>query len=102
MEKQRTIKELLYLLLCSIENGKFNAGLCRTACNLWEVNVITSEELTLLRGYINTHKPSWFSSWDAYKQHKKEFTLTGQNYYWTKDVEKPRIKWLKKHIKKNS
>jgi len=96
MKKERTIKELLQLLLRNIENGTFRYGLCQTASDLcYHDDVITFEELQVLHNYIDTHRPSWFSSWDALKQH-----ITAESYYWTTDLKEPRIKWLKKHIKR--
>jgi hypothetical protein len=96
MKKERTIKELLQLLLSKIENGTFKYGLCRTASDLYHDKVITFEELKVLYNYIDTHRPSLFSSWDAFNQN-----ITEQSYYWTINAKKPRVKWLKKHIRKN-
>jgi hypothetical protein len=44
--------------------------------------------------YIRKNRPSKFSSIDA-------FECRNSNYYWKIRDINPRIKWLKKHIKKN-
>lgn len=89
----RTIKELLELMLEHQEC--FSAGLCQWNDRLYLNNIITCEESDELQYYINNNRPSKYSSLDAYNhQHS--------GYYWADRNIKPRIKWLKKHIKKNS
>ena len=89
----RTIKELLEGLL---ENKNlFRVGLCQWSSDLrWSEIRINDEECKLLLEYIREHRPSRFSSIDAFKHRKK-------NFYWQPKDIKPRIEWLKKHIRKN-
>lgn len=54
---------------------------------------ITSEEEYSLQHYIDVNRPSIFSSIDA-------FIHCNNVFYWTPGDIKPRIKWIKKHIKK--
>lgn len=90
----RTIKELLELML---ENKNlFRIGLCRWASDLHYSSVkINETEHKVLLDYIREHRPSMFSSVDAFKYRNK-------NFYWPAGEWGPRIKWIKKHIKKNS
>ncbi len=88
---KRTIKELLQLML---DNQRlFGSGLCYWSYQLYEANVITEDEEVILREYISDYPPIWFIVRN---------TLFGSVFYWTKNNIKPRIKWLKKHIKKNT
>ena len=89
----RTIKELLELML---EHQKyFSTGLCYWAESLyWYNNISLNEYLHLLK-YIRSNRPSKYSSLSAYK-----YRHCG--YYWQSGDIKPRIKWIKKHIKKLS
>lgn len=89
----RTIKELLELMLSRTDLFRF--GLCQTVNKLYFTDIITVEECNLVEHYINSHRPSKFSSINAYI-HRND------TYFWTKGDIKPRIKWLKKHIKLNS
>ena len=94
----RSIKELLELMLK--HQDIFETGLC-----IWLIEMcypslpnrklITNEEYVLLLTYINKNRPSKWSSIDA-------FAHKDSNYYWSKGSIKPRIKWIKYHIKKNS
>lgn len=90
----RTIKELLELML---ENKNLlRIGLCQWVSDLhWLEAKITKDEKTLLSIYIQEHRPSMFSSIDA-------FIYRNKNFYWPASDCVPRIKWIKKHIKKNS
>lgn len=89
----RTIKELLELLL---ENKIFfRVGLCGWVDNLHWNGKINFEECILLNKHIKHNRPSMFSSWDAF-QHSNSC------FYWKAGDIKPRIKWIKKHIKLNS
>ena len=89
----RTIKELLELMLDHQE--LFYSGLCAWNISLNNKNLIGNLEYFYLQDYINTHRPSKYSSLQAYNSRKYRF-------YWPNGDIKPRIKWLKKHIKKNS
>lgn len=89
----RTIKELLILMMCNTH--LFKEGLCSWKARLYWNNIITLEECELLDQYIEDNRPSKFSSIDAFI-HKNNV------YYWKACNIKPRIKWLKKHIRLNN
>ena len=91
----RTIKELLEILLNNQE--PFNNGLCSWVFYLYHIDKINFEEHNILRKYIENNKPSIFSSFDCFKE---QFSTSG--YYWAPKHIEPRIKWIKKHIKRNS
>ena len=89
----RTIKDLLELMIDHQE--LFYSGLCYQNRSLNRKNLIGDLEYLDLQAYINTHRPSKYSSLQAYNSKQSGF-------YWSGGDIKPRIKWLKKHIKKNS
>jgi hypothetical protein len=92
-EKERPIKELLQVMLDN--QHLFGEGLCRWKDRLYYWNdLITKKEHDKLGVYIHENRPSKFSSIDA-------FLSRDSAYYWKCDDIKPRIKWLKKHLKKN-
>ena len=73
-----------------LENEKFfTYGLCAWVNDLNMHRIINSTEWDILRKYIQDHRP-WYSS-----------LLYSGDYYWTPGNIKPRIRWIKKHIKKN-
>lgn len=73
----------------------FDMGLCYWAVIMCQTNIITVKEYFDLLDYINNNRPSKFSSIEAFKYRNRRF-------YWESGNIKPRIKWLQKHIKKNS
>lgn len=89
----RSIKELLELMLKN-EQGYFR-GLCNWVHNLYLSKIINLEEKFLLIRYIGNNRPSKWSSFSAFKSRNTHF-------YWEYKNIKPRIKWIKKHIKLNS
>lgn len=89
----RNIKELLELMLKN-EQGYFS-GLCNWVSNLYLSKIINLEEKIRLINYINNNRPSKWSSLSAFKSRNTRF-------YWEYKNIKPRIKWIKKHIKLNS
>lgn len=91
----RTIKELLELTLDN--KDLFRSGLCIWNLYLRLTHKINEEEYCLLQKYIYNNRPSKFSSFSAF-----EYWCMDSNYYWEPKDIKPRIKWLKYHIKKNS
>jgi len=91
----RTTKELLELML--ERQDKFRLGLCIWNQELKLCNIISSHEYSHLKNYIRNNKPSRFSSWDYFK-----YSFSGSRFYWEASEIKPRIKWIKKHIKKLS
>jgi hypothetical protein len=91
--KERNIKELLQLMMDN--QGLFCAGLCVWTNILFYQSIISISECFILREYIKSNRPSMFSSFDA-------FIHSIEGYYWKQGDIKPRIKWIQKHIKKNS
>ena len=92
----RPIKELLKLMLENEECFKpFQDGLCGWVNILYIRKIIKEEEYTVLRKYMNDNKPSIFSSVERFRNRNSD-------YWWKMGDIKPRIKWIKKHIKKNS
>ncbi len=84
----RTIKELLTVML---ENIHFESGLCWWICNLYWKGIISSKEYHILKDYVLSNKPITF------------YRMFGKlDYYWRVGNINPRIRWIKKHIKKNS
>lgn len=90
----RTIKELLQLMLDN--QDKFESGLCSWRQNLrwFDEAYLTNDENELLCNYIKQNRPSKWSSMQA-------FLHSDDEYYWKYGDIKPRIKWIKEHIKKN-
>ena len=87
----RTIKELLQVML---EHEKlFHTGLCSWCQDLYRHDIITYDELFSLRKYIDTNRPSKWSSFAA-------LTYRKNIYYWRPCDIGYRIKWIKKHLKK--
>lgn len=88
--KTRTIKELLQLML---DNKRlFTHGLCIWSNTLYNDNLITYEERSLLWDYIRDNKPK-NSLLNPYMLFNTKFY-----YYWIDGCIRPRIKWLKHHI----
>jgi hypothetical protein len=88
----RTTKELLELMLKN-RNRHLRFGLCVVASDLYNMMVITDEEYLILQKYIDENQPRNLYNW---------FGLIHTSFYWKPGDRKPRIKWLKKHIEKNS
>jgi hypothetical protein len=89
----RTIKQLLEVMLKHQE--LFETGLCRWSNSLYSKKLITEDEVYTLWRYIEKNRPSAFSSINA-------FMHQNQGWYWKVGDIKPRIKWIKQHIKRNS
>lgn len=92
----KSIKELLEMLLKNINSGKFRTCLCMSVFLL--NNDVTKEELALLFDYINQNKPKSRFSIGIYNF----LYYKDDSFYWKIGKVKPRIEWLKYHIKKNS
>ena len=93
--KNRTIKELFEVML---ENqNHFVRGMCTWIVTLRGLKLINSEEQRMLLDYIIIYKPYKFYSWEVFMQYRK-----GSGFYWKCDNLKPRVKWIKKQIKKLS
>ena len=94
VEQERTIKELLQIMLDNQEY--FEITLCFWVDKLYILsNLLSLLEVIRLRQYILLNRPSTFSSIQS-------FINRNNFYYWNRGDIKPRIKWLKEHIKKNS
>ncbi len=89
----RSIKELLQVMLD--KQDSFYYGLCNWADDLISIKIITYDEWVYLKDYIKDNRPSKWSSLDA-------FLHSNTGMYWRSKNIKPRIKWIKKHIKLNS
>jgi hypothetical protein len=86
MKEERTIKELLQLMLEHQELFKY--GLCYWVRGLHWDDHTTHKERNILDKYIKENRPKNLS-W-----------LIGDGYYWKSGNIKPRIKWIKKHIER--
>lgn len=82
MKQERSIDELLEVMLDNI--NKFEKGLCLWNTALYAADKISEEEWIRLRRYIKKNRP-WFSFYP---------------YYWPEGELEPRLKWIRKHIKK--
>jgi hypothetical protein len=86
--KERTIKELLTVIYN--RQDLFQTGLCCWAYSLYNNNRINSSEYDSLLNYIESNRPSKYSSLDTWKRRNSA-------YYWKIGNIKPRLKWIKKH-----
>lgn len=68
----------------------FDSGLCFWITKLMGKGIITWKEAYLLEDYIQKNKPFTL------------YNLLGIGWWWSEGNIKPRIKWIKKHIKKNN
>ena len=89
--ERRTEEELFELMLAYIDIGV--VGLCHLNKTLYKKRIINFDEYVFISVYINSNRPSLFSSWSA-------FCNGGNSFYWTPGKHKQRIKWLKQQIKK--
>lgn len=80
----RTIKELLQVVLDNPEY--FRSGLCNWIYDLKIDGFITHQEQHILEYYISQFPTD-------------RFRTSGSMYYWESGLIKPRIEWLKEHIK---
>lgn len=88
-DKPRSIKELLQVMLDN--QHLFSTGLCKWFDSLLWNNLISHKENHLLIIYLKTHKPSTFNA-----------LFIENSHYWKPRYLEPRIKWINKHIKRNS
>lgn len=89
----RTIKDLLELML--EHQDLYDTGLCGWVNTLCMCDIISNQEGRHLKDYIKHNRPSKYSSLECFKHRKYS------NYWKIQNLE-PRIKWIKKHIKKLS
>lgn len=95
----RSIKELLELMLDN--KDLFNTGLCDWTLKLYLLDIISDEECYLLRQYIISNRPSLYNNFRMF-YHTILRDDPESHFYWKRGDIKPRIKWIKKHIAKNS
>lgn len=93
--KNRSIGILLQLMFDHKIDNDLKHGLCYGAVSLETRQIITEEERIILKKYIQNNRPSKFSS-------IKAFINRDSPFFWPSPNIKPRINWLKKHIKLNS
>jgi hypothetical protein len=91
--KIRSIKELLQVMLDN--QDLFDVGLCKWNLLLYRSGNISKYEHIMLIYYIRYNRPSMWSSVYAFKNRNNA-------YYWVCGDIQPRVKWIKKHIKKLS
>lgn len=100
MKKEKTIKQLLQLMLdhSGTISKKNNYGLCAVLKELSYDDIITSKEKDKAYKYIADNRPK-----KVYYPWRGGTTKTYSNavYLWEHGVKAPRINWLKKHIKKS-
>ena len=87
----RNIKDLLQVMLS--HQYLFTVGMCMWSIDLYNKDLISSQEDDLLRKYIRDNRPSAFSSWSA-------LTHVTDAFFWKKGDITPRVKWLEKQINK--
>lgn len=89
----RDISKLLQIVYSEFKYGKHRT-LCSCVGSLHRKLLINYGEREILLNYIEANRPSMFSSWSA-------LMYCDSIFYWKPGYIKPRLKWLKKHIKKN-
>lgn len=92
----RNIKELLQVMLDN--KHLFRNGLCIWAYDLYIKDTITLQEYRSLTRYIDNNRPDYFSWTNLINSYRSE----ERAYYFPNGKIKPRIYWIKRHIKKNS
>lgn len=90
----RSVKELLQLMLQ--HKDLFETGLCYWAFELHSYGIITVKEFRSLDGYIKNNPPNYFSWTNFVSDHKSG------RYFFRSGKIKPRIYWIKTHIKRLS
>ena len=91
MKQDRTIHELLQVMLDNQQY--FRCGLCNWTSILYWKKIISEKQKNELHLYIYSNRPSKYSNLDAYKRRNNPF-------YWEVANIKPRLRWIKKHLKK--
>lgn len=100
MSNQRSILELLELMLK--HRDKFVNGLCRWINMLHFANIISIEERDILAKYIYYNRPKYnIINVIIYKGLlNNPSKIWSMSWYWKCGKIKPRIQWIKLHIKK--
>ena len=96
----RSIKELLEVMLDN--KDFFRSGLCQWSSSLYARDVITSDELRILKEYIRSNRPPFYENFALFVHTIFERNYPESHYYWKDGEIKPRLKWIQKHIAKNS
>jgi hypothetical protein len=82
MNKTRNIKELLEILLASVERKhRLDFGLCRENFDFYCLGVFSKLEFEKVHYYFIRHLP-----------------LSPNKYSWKEGLVEPRVKWLKEQI----
>lgn len=88
----RKESELLKILLENIHlMDRF--GLCRVSNQCERKFLLSENELIICKAFIISNRPNPIFSLETWKQRN-------DTYYWDPGHKEPRIKWLKKHIKR--
>ena len=95
----RSIKELLEVMLDS--KGLFGSGLCLWNIRLYTRDIISHDEHIVLKNYIHSNRPPFYDNLTIFG-HTIRRDDPKSYYYWKQGDIKPRIKWIQKHIAKNS
>jgi hypothetical protein len=82
--KPRSIKKLLRVMLSN--QRLFETGLCNWTTSLADSNLITRQEMTILKSYMNKNDPSLFS------------TSIISPYWFPKGEIQPRLDWINYHL----
>lgn len=90
----RSVTELLQVMLQ--HKQLFRTGLCLWATYLKDERIITEEENEVLHEYIMSNRPDYFSWTNFVKNYKHK------GYFFPSGEIKPRIYWIKTHIKRLS
>ena len=95
---QRSLIELLELMLKNQKlfyGNSFTGGLCNWIYKLFEKNIITSAEYSLLFKYIQNNRPAykWYNIYMMFN--------SNNNFYWRKGLLTPRVNWIQEHINLN-
>lgn len=95
----RSIKELLEVMLDN--KDLFMSGLCMWSTSLYVRDIISYDEHIVLKNYIRSNRPPFYDNFTIFC-HTIRRDNPAYHYYWKDGKIKPRIKWIQKHIAKNS
>lgn len=96
----RSVKELLQVMLQ--HKQLFRTGLCLWATYLKGERIITEEEDEVLHEYIKSNRPDYFSWTNFIEKHPTVRNGYPSLYFFPHGKIKPRIYWIKTHIKRLS
>ena len=95
----RSIKELLEVMLDN--KDLFKTGLCEWNYSLYAYDIITWDEHVVLKNYIRSNRPPFYDNFTIFC-HTIRRDYPAYHYYWKDSDIEPRLKWIQKHIAKNS